>query len=345
MKIMGYEVWDFEKPFFEIALEDSGKIEGGTYFDKEYLRAKSLPTEIKIDWVKEPINKDNITLAKGADGISVNSRSIINEEVLLTLKKYGVTFVSTRSIGLNHINLPKAKELGIKVKNSPYSPHAVSDFTIMSILEALRFSKLSKTNIPKGDFSLNPLLGKNLASQTVGLIGCGNIGCMCAKKLHPFECKVLINNRRGNIDAIKKEYWSEYTKFATLDTLLRESDIISIHCPLTPATKNLLGPEAFSKMKDGVIIINTARGDIINQEALIESLNTGKVSYAALDVFHREGSKLGKIFDPEAMDDKELHILINHNNVTLTPHIAFLTRQAQEETVIRSIMNLIGDDY
>ncbi len=345
MKIMGYEVWDFEEPFFQKALDDSRKEECGTYFDKRYLKEKGLPEEIEINWVKEPINKGNVVLSNGVDGISINSRSIIDEEILLSLKEYGVTFISTRSIGLNHIDLNKAKELGIKVKNSPYSPHAVSDFTIMSILEALRFSKLSKKNIPLGDFSLNPLLGGNLASQTVGLIGCGDIGSMCAKKLHPFECKVLVNTKSGNIDAIKNEYWAKNIHSVELDYLLKESDVISLHTPLTSETKNLLDSKAFSKMKDGVIIINTARGEIIDQASLIESLNNGKVSFAALDVFHRESGKLGAVFDPENIDDKELYELMNHENVVLTPHIAFLTTQAQEETVIRSIMNLIGGEY
>ena len=366
MKIMGFEIWSFEAPYLESMKKDliasnhnensnninhndndknNNNNENFTYTAK-YLNNETLGqefplNEFELDWISEPLSKNNIHLAKGAFGITINSCSIINKEVLSQLKEYGVRHVSTRSIGTNHIDLNFAKEIGIKITNVLYSPHAVSDFAIMLMLDSLRYSKKASRSISSGDYSLDPLLGKNIANQTIGLVGSGDIGAMVAKKLSSFGCKILVNNKSGNTDHLTNTPWGKNIEYATLDTLLEKSDIISLHCPLTDSTRNLINKSAFSKMKDGVILINTARGSVIDQAVLIENLKSGKVGFAALDVFENEDDIIGNIIDLHDEQFSEITWLAAQDNVIVTPHIAFLTREVQEETTVKSVLDLL----
>ncbi len=341
MKIICYEIWDFEAPHQKIMLEDLKDPRNGIYLNSATLGEHFDFSSLSIPWVKEPLTMENIHLTEGAHAITINSRCIIKGDVLETLCKNGVKHVASRSIGMNHVDVSRANELGIKVTNYLYNPESVSDLAISFMLNLLRNNKQYIIQAQRRDFSLNPLLGRNISSMTVGIIGTGTIGKLTAKRLLALGCKVLTYSRRNNIH---DESWADDVTSVDLDTLLKKCDIISIHCPLTPETYHLIDDKAFKLMKDGAMVINTARGDIIDQTALANNLSSGKLYGAAIDVFHKEDSYLDKKFTEEDIirNTPSLNVLLNHSNTIVTPHIAYITEEVQGETTVGTVFDILG---
>jgi D-lactate dehydrogenase len=295
MKITAYEVRDDEKATLE-------------------KRAGELGVELTI--YSGTLNAATLPNAKGSDAVSSLGQSLYNAELLHQLKELGVKVVSTRTVGYDHIDLAAAKKEGIHVFNASYPADGVAEFTIMMMLIALRNYKASLYRANANDYSLGGLLGRELHNLTVGIIGTGRIGRRVAEILKGFGSKVLA------YDTVRSDASLTYV---ALDEIYRESDIITLHVPLTNETRHMVNADSIAKMKNGVVLINCARGSLAKIDDLIRGIETKKIGALGLDVIEDEEG----IYHTDRRSD----ILINRNmayirqfpNVTLTQHMAFYT--------------------
>lgn len=305
MKIFAYCLREFdEKAFFDKLAAD---------FNAEYAYTTEYP------------DHNNVSLATGYDAISVTPCNL-DADMLDRFYAVGVRYIATRSIGFDHIDLQHAKELGIGVCHVNYAPETVADYSIMLMLMCCRniCHILERAKIQ--DYTLKGKMGKDICDCTVGVIGTGQIGRTVIKHLSSFGCRILAYDIYPN-DEIK-----QYAEYVSLDELYQTSDIITLHTPATSDNYHLLDAAAFDRMKDGVIIINTARGTLIDADALISSLESGKVGQAALDVLENEDGLIyiNRMNDP--IDNRQMAILRSFPNVILSPHTAFYT-----EKVVRAM--------
>ncbi|URZ00415.1 D-isomer specific 2-hydroxyacid dehydrogenase family protein [Clostridium felsineum] len=274
-------------------------------------------------------------LAKGFDCISIINTPI-NALLIKKFSEIGVKFISTRSIGYEHIDIKKAKELGIDVGNVSYSPRSVADYTVMMILMATRKLKAIMQNSSVQDYSLKGVQGKELHNLTVGVIGTGRIGKTVIKNLKGFECSIIA------YDIHENEEVKDYAKYVKLDELIKNSDVITIHAPSKEENYHLINKNSISKMKDGIFIINTARGALINTYDLIDALEKGKIAGVALDVIENETGLYYNDLKCEVLKNRELAVLKSYSNVIITPHTAFYTDQAVSDMVENSTLSCIA---
>lgn len=277
------------------------------------------------------VSKTNAKLAHGNRCISVGHKSEISESTLLALKETGVQYISTRSIGCNHIDMKAASRLGITVGNVTYSPGSVADYTLMLMLMAVRNAKSIVRRTERNDFRLEHVRGKELRDMTVGVLGTGHIGKAVIKRLQGFGCRVLANDH--NKEAA--------VNYVSLDELLQESDILSLHVPLSADTYHMIGREQIKAMKQGAFLINTARGGLVDTDALIEALENGKLGGAALDVLEGEEGLFYFDCTQKPIDNPFLLRLQKMPNVIITPHTAYYTGQVLRDTVEKTILNCL----
>lgn len=304
-------------------------------FDEtEYFKYFSEKYNIEVMLTEKEPNMETAELARGFDCISIIT-TIIDSELIEKFNDLGVKFISTRTIGYDHIDLEKAKEVGIHVGNATYSPNSVADYTIMLMLMSSRKIKfiMEKSNIQ--DYSLKGVQGKELPNLTVGIVGTGRIGQTVIKHLSGFGCKILAHDIYEN-DTVKS-----YATYVDLETLLRNSDIISLHMPATDSNYHMINKKSIQLMKDEVYIINTARGSLINTDDLIEAIESKKIGGAALDVIEHEANLYYNNLSGESLDNRDLAILKSFSNVIVTPHTAFYTDQAVSDMVENSIKSCI----
>ena len=261
--------------------------------------------------------------------------SKIDRELMKKFHDIGVKMISTRTIGYDHVDIEAAKEFGIHVSNVSYSPECVADYTVMLMLMSVRKMKRIMQRGEINDFSLPGIQGRELPNLTVGVLGTGRIGQAVIRDLSGFGCKLYAYDKYEN-DAVK-----EHAQYADLDTIYRECDLITLHMPLTEDNFHLIGREAFGRMKDGVVIVNTARGGLIDTKALIEAVESGKVGAAGLDVIEDEFGMYYYDRKSDVLSKRDLYILRGFPNVTVTPHMAFYTDQAVSDMVKNSIESCI----
>lgn len=314
MKILAYSYRSDEAEYFKKFIDK--------YKEVEIILTKDAPTIETAD------------LAKGFDCISIITTEI-NAELIEKFHTIGVKFISTRTIGYDHIDVKKAQELGIHVGNVTYSTNSVADYTIMMMLMAVRKIKpiLERSNVQ--DYSLQGVQGKELPNLTVGVIGTGKIGQTVIKHLSGFECKILA------YDLFENEMIKKYADYVKLDELLRNSDIITMHVPATKDNYHLIDKNSIEKMKQGVFIINTARGSLINTDDLITAIEEKKIAGVALDVIENESNIYYNDLKCEVLNNRDLALLKSYPNVILTPHTAFYTDQAVSDMVEHSILSCI----
>jgi D-lactate dehydrogenase len=302
--------------------------------EKECFEKFSEKYNVEVQLCDEAPSIDNTSLARGCKCISVITTKI-TAEILEAFYKEGVKYISTRTIGYEHIDIKKAKELGIGVGNIAYSPSSVADYTIMLILMATRKAKLIMDKSSVQNYTLQGIQGKELPNLTIGIIGTGRIGETVIKHLSGFGSKLIA------YDIYENDNVKQYASYVDLDTLLKESDVITLHIPATESNRHIINKDSIKLMKDGVIIINTARGSLINTKDLIESIELKKIGGAALDVIEGEGKIYYKDFTGEILDNRYLTILKSFPNVIVTPHTAFYTDQAVSDMVENSIKSCV----
>ncbi len=300
------------------------------YDEKKYLEQICSELNIEYGYTSEYPSMDNLHLAKGYDTISIITNPI-NQEMLDTLKEYGIKAVSTRTIGYDHIDIEYAKQIGIKVCYAPYSPNSVANYTIMMILMACRKIDFIMKKSALLDFTLKGNCGRELSLCTVGVIGTGRIGETLIKHLSGFGCKILA------YDIYEKESVKEYAEYVSLDKIYSDSDIITLHVPGLPENKHMICAETIEKMKDGVILINAARGMLIDTPALVAGLNSGKIGFAALDTIENEAGLYYLSFQDKVLPNTDFHLLSGMPNVMLSPHMAFYTEEAVSDMVTNSV--------
>ncbi|MEU0031368.1 D-lactate dehydrogenase VanH [Streptomyces sp. NPDC006335] len=277
------------------------------------------------------VSEANADLAGGNRCVSVGHKTRITNSVLSALGRVGVTYISTRSIGCNHIDVEYAASVGITVENITYSPDSVADYTLMLMLMAVRNAKSTVRRSDRHDYRLNEVRGKELRDLTIGVVGTGRIGTAVVTRLRGFGCRILAYDRRPEQSA----------DYVSLDDLLRLSDMVTLHAPLTPDTHHLLDRRRIQRMKCGAFVVNTGRGSLIDTEALVSALEGGRLGGAALDVIEGEEGIFYSDCRNKHIESKALLRLQEMPNVLITPHTAYYTEHALIDTVENSIANCL----
>jgi D-specific alpha-keto acid dehydrogenase len=277
------------------------------------------------------VSEANIELAFGNRCISVGHKTQITNSTLLALSQAGVTYISTRSIGYNHLDVRYAETVGISVENVAYSPDSVADYAVMLMLMAVRNAKSIIRRADIHDYRLNDRRGKELRDLTIGVIGTGRIGAAVMARLRGFGCHILAYDNRPKTAA----------DYVPLDELLRLSDIVTLHTPLNADTHHLLNRQRIEQMKQGAYIINTGRGSLIDTEALVPALESSRLGGAALDVLEGEEGIFYADCSNKPIESKPLLRLHNLPNVIISPHTAYYTDHALSDTVENSIINCL----
>ncbi len=304
-------------------------------YEESIIREFQIDNGIEVVSTDEILDDTTIALCKNADAITTLGFSKLDKKLLDKIKSYGVKYISTRTIGYNHYDLDYAKKIGLKVCNVTYAPNGVADFTVMLMLLTIRKYKPAMWRQNVNDYTLNGLMGKEMRHMTIGVIGTGRIGFTVIKNLSGFGCKILAYDKYQN-NSVK-----EFAEYVDFDKLLKESDIITIHVPLTPENKEIINKNSISKMKDGVIIVNTARSELTNIQDLIEGIETQKIGALALDVFDNEDEIYHHYFSTDIIKNRDMAYLRQFPNVILTQHMAFFTDSAVNEMIINSLNNLL----
>ena len=285
---------------------------------------------IRIVSTAESPTLENADLAKGCRFVNVITTPI-QRPLLERFHALGVRYLVTRTIGYDHIDTRAAQELGIQIANTPYGPDGVAEYTILLMLMCIRKMRSIQHRFEGQDYTLKGLLGRELSDMTVGVIGTGRIGTRLIQMLTGFGCKVLAYSPHPNETA------AQHATYCSLETLLRDSDLITLHAPATDATWHMLDASAFSSMKDGVVLINTARGALMDTDALLANLQTGKIGALGLDVLENESVLFYYDRREELLPNQDLYLLKSYPNVVITHHMAFYTQQCVETMVRDSL--------
>ena len=313
MNIAFFSTQKYEQPFFE--------------------RSINKHPQIEIYYFEQALNEQTALLAKGFDAVCVFVNDTVNALAIEHLAEQGINTILLRCAGFNNVDLVAAKAHNIKVLRVPaYSPEAVAEHCVALMLTLSRKTHKAYNRVREDNFDLNGLLGFNLHDKTVGIIGCGKIGLALCNILNGFGAHVLVCDPYATP--------GNYT-ITDLDSLLTQSDIISLHCPLNEQTHHLINDDAFNKMKPGVMLINTSRGALLNSKACINALKTKKLGYLGLDVYEQESELFFKNHSDEINQDDIFSRLVSFKNVLITGHQGFFTQEALSEIANTTIQNAI----
>lgn len=305
-------------------------------YDKQFFSSGNQKFSHQLQFLEVPLNKNTAVLAKDTEVVSIFVNDVANEEVLRILAEGGVRLIALRCAGFNNVDLKAANNLGIKVVRVPaYSPYSVAEHTLALILTLNRKTHRAFNRVKEGNFALNGLMGFDLYGKTVGLIGLGKIGQVTAAILKGFGCRVLGYDVQKN-----SECESIGVEYVSLEDLYAKSDIISLHCPLTPQTYHLLNEETIAKMKPGVMIINTSRGALIDAQAVINALKSEHIGYLGLDVYEEEADLFFEDLSEKVIRDDVFMRLLSFPNVLITGHQAFFTSNALQNIADTTLQNI-----
>ena len=304
-------------------------------YDKESFNynLKGKYSEIFIDYLDSDITVATAGLARGYDAVCVFVASDVNSDIIKILSKCSVKLILLRCAGYNNVDLKAAKEYGINVLRVPaYSPEAVAEHAVALALAVNRKIHKAYIKVRENNFSLVGLTGRNFNSKTAGIIGTGKIGTAAAKIFHGFGMNILA------VDNYKNEEL-DFVTYTDMDTLLKESDLISLHCPLSNDTYHLINKNSIDKMKDGVILVNTSRGALINTNDLINGIRDRKFFGVGLDVYEEEDNNVFENREDDIMESSVTARLLSFPNVIVTSHQGFLTGEALSSIAITTLEN------
>lgn len=305
------------------------------YYERKYLDKFNTGNRHQLTFFDAVLDENSTGLSIGFDAVSVVLTDIINEKVIDKLSANSIHLICLRSAGFDNVDIKAAAKRNIKVLRVPaYSPQAIAEHAAALILTLNRKTHKAYNRVRENNFLLNNLMGFNLSGKTVGVVGTGKIGRAFCTIMLGFGCKVIAYDIKES-DMVKDK-GVEYKSF---DELLQWSDIISIHCPLTPYTHHLFNGIAFAKMKTGAMLINTSRGAVIKTAHAIESLKRGQLGYLGIDVYEGEDNLFSKDLSGTVIQDDLIERLMSFNNVLITPHQAFFTKEAVEQIAVTTIKN------
>ena len=301
----------------------------------EYFNSLSTLPGIELELHPEELTMDHIRNLENGSGVSILGMYHYRKPELDLMKKQNVHFLSTRTIGYNHIDIEYAKQIGIHVCNARYDPHGVADYTIMMILLCLRNYKQALWRTQVNDFSLTGLIGREIKDLTIGVIGTGQIGSTVIRELSGFGCRILAYDGHEN-PAVKA-----LAEYVTLDTLYRESDVITLHVPLLPDTYHMINSDSLAKMKKGVVLINCARGPLTDIKCLISGIESEQIGALGLDCIEYEEDIVHKDLRTDILSNRDMAYLRQFKNVIHTQHMAFYTDSAVKSMVECGVRGLV----
>jgi len=289
-----------------------------------------------IRYFEHHLTTEITALVNGCSVVCAFVNDTLSAEVIGRLKESGVKLIAMRCAGYNNVDLKAAYKSIPVVRVPEYSPHAVAEHAIALILSLNRKTHKAYYRTRDGNFSINGLMGFDMAGRAAGIIGTGRIGRIAARILRGFDMEVTAYDPHPN------EEFAAATgvKYVELDELYRQADVISLHCPLNNDTHHIVNAESLEKMKDGVMIVNTGRGGLIDTRALIASLKRGKVGAAGLDVYEEESEYFFEDFSAQVLTDDVLARLLTFSNVLITAHQAYFTREAVENIARTTLQNI-----
>jgi D-lactate dehydrogenase len=306
MKVAFFSAKAYDRRFFDAALAAN-------------------PYDIELTYLEAKLTAETAILAEDHEVVCVFVNDELNHKVLKRLAAKGVKLIALRSAGFNHLDLQTAGELGLQIVRVPaYSPYSVAEHTVGLMLMLNRRLYRAYNRVRDDNFTLDGLLGFDFHGSTVGIVGTGKIGLCLARIMAGFGCRLLGYDRYPNPEFTALPQAS----YVDLTTLWNQSDIISLHCPLHADTHHLINSTAIAQMKDGVMLINTSRGGLVNTAAVIEGIKQGKIGYLGLDVYEQEDELFFEDWSDDIIDDDEFQLLQSFPNVVITAHQAFFTRNA-----------------
>lgn len=315
MKIFGYSV----RPYDEL----------------EYLENLAAELGFDFDWTSDYPTLDNVDLAAGADAITIITNPM-TPELLDAYYERGVRAIATRSIGYDHIDVPYAKKLGMRISHAVYPPEGVANYTIMLILMGLRKVKLIERLTAARDFGLEGKIGRDISGCTIGIVGTGAIGATVARHLTGFDCRILA------ADPYPKAELADIVEYVELPELLETSDVVTLHAPGLPENFHMIGEAELAQMKPGALLVNAARGTLVDTEALLAALEQGHLGGAALDTIEHESNLYYRDLSRAILPNRDLATLEALPNVVVTPHMAFYTAEAVENMVRSNVEALLA---
>ncbi len=309
---------------------------GTKSYDEASFNKINKEFNFEIKYFKGHLNKNNMILTKDADAVCIFVNDTADAENIDAMAKNGVKLLALRCAGYNNVDIAAAQDKITVVRVPAYSPYAVAEHTVALMLSLNRKIHRAYWRTRDGNFSLHGLIGFDMHGKTAGIIGTGKIAKILIKILKGFGMNILAYDLYPDHNFARENQ----VVYTSLDELYHNSDIISLHCPLTDSTKYLINDYSISKMKDGVMIINTGRGQLIHTNALIEGLKNKKIGAAGLDVYEEENDYFYEDKSDKIIDDDVLARLLSFNNVIVTSHQAFFTKEALENIARTTLQNI-----
>lgn len=304
-------------------------------YDRIFLDRANERHRHELTYLDARLTAETAPLAEGFDAVCAFVNDRVDTEVLRLLQIRRIRLVALRSAGFNNVDLPEAQRLGITVARVPaYSPHAVAEHAVALMLSLNRMTHRAYNRVREGNFSLDGLLGFDLHGKTVGVVGTGQIGLIFADIMHGFGCRIVASDPMPNPNA------KAFVEYVSLERLLAEADIVSLHCPLTPETDHLIDAKAIARMKDGVMLINTGRGRVVDTRAVIDGLKSGKIGRLGLDVYEEEEQLFFQDLSQRVIADDLFMRLTTFPNVLITGHQAFFTAEALTNIADTTLANI-----
>lgn len=306
------------------------------HYDRQFLDAANTSLAHELVYFEPHLDRHTAFMAQGFEAVCVFVNDLLDAPTLQILADNGVRCIALRCAGYNNVDLKTAQALGLTVVRVPaYSPHAVAEHTIGLLLAVNRKIHRAYNRTREGNFALEGLLGFDLYGLTAGIIGTGRIGINVARILRGFGCRVIASDPMPS-----EECKALGVEYVAIDTLLKESDVITLHCPLTPDSHHMIDAAAIERMKPGVTLINTSRGALVDTRALIAGLKSGKIGNLALDVYEEEGDLFFEDLSNTVIQDDVFTRLTTFPNVLITGHQAFFTRNALQNIAQTTLANL-----
>jgi len=305
-------------------------------YDRRFFNHSNSTFSFDLEYLDTALNEQTVGLIRNADVVCAFVNDSINADVLRLMREKGVRILALRCAGFNNVDLKAARENDIRVVRVPaYSPHAVAEHAVAMIMTLNRKTHKAYNRIREQNFSLEGLLGFDLYGKTIGVVGTGNIGKAFCSIMKGFGCRVLAYDIRPD-----SELTTSGVEYVSLETLLRQSEVVSLHTPLTNDTRHLVNESSISLMKEGAMLINTSRGGLIDTKAVIKALKSGRIGALGIDVYEQEEKLFFRDLSETIIEDDVIARLMSFPNVLVTAHQGFFTREALTQIANTTLANI-----